>query len=173
MSFLFDKYREGIAQGKFILHAPLYSALLIDDRFYTPSKSEGEFRSEVRPEAIMGDQPMKNVRVVNGNALDADDVTFPAVTSNVPHGQVDKILLYEDTGDPATSRLVGCIDSGVGLPVSPNGGDIKIAWDDGAGKIFLLGSVMAGGIPLSSVLATQEDPPAVAPDWLEKGDAPK
>ncbi len=35
-------------------------------------------------------------------------------------------------------RLIAYIDTATGMPVTPNGGDITIAWDNGANKIFKL-----------------------------------
>ena len=66
--------------------------------------------------------------------FDAADVTFPEVSGN----SVEAIVLFKDTGDPATSPLIAFIDSGTGIPVSPNGGDIAVAWDNGASRIFAL-----------------------------------
>jgi hypothetical protein len=71
---------------------------------------------------------------VNG-VFDADPITFTAVTGN----SVEALGIFIDTGTPATSRLVYYGDTGItGLPVTPNGGDIIVTWDDGANKIFVL-----------------------------------
>ena len=48
------------------------------------------------------------------------------------------MLIYKDTGDNATSPLIALIDSATGLPITPNGGDIIVVWDNGANKIFKL-----------------------------------
>jgi len=34
--------------------------------------------------------------------------------------------------------LIAFIDTATNLPVTPNGGDIIVAWDNGANKIFKL-----------------------------------
>lgn len=65
---------------------------------------------------------------------DAADVTFTAVTG----ASVEAIVLFKDTGVETSSRLIAYIDTATGLPVTPNGGDITIAWDNGANKIFKL-----------------------------------
>jgi hypothetical protein len=73
-----------------------------------------------------------NTTVTNG-LFDGDNVTFSAVTGN----SVEALVIYIDTGNVATSRLVAYIDTGVtGLPVTPNGGDITITWN--ASGIFQL-----------------------------------
>ena len=47
-------------------------------------------------------------------------------------------MIYRDTGTEATSPLIAYIDTATGLPITPNGGDIIVVWDDGANKIFRL-----------------------------------
>ena len=65
---------------------------------------------------------------------DAADVTWSSVTGD----ECEAIVLYKHTGTESTSRLIAYIDSATGLPVTPNGGDIKVEWDNGSDKIFQL-----------------------------------
>lgn len=65
---------------------------------------------------------------------DAADITLTTVTGDPSEG----ISIYKDTGPEATSLLIANIDTATGLPVTPNGGDITITWDNGANKIFKL-----------------------------------
>ena len=44
----------------------------------------------------------------------------------------------KDTGTSGTSPLIAIFDVATGLPVTPNGGDISLAFDDGSDKIFRL-----------------------------------
>nr|WP_201787713.1 hypothetical protein [Mycobacteroides immunogenum] len=60
--------------------------------------------------------------------------TFSAVSG----ASVEAMVIYKDTGTVGTSPLIAYIDTATGLPVSPNGGDINIAWDTGTNKIFKL-----------------------------------
>lgn len=77
-------------------------------------------------------QTIANTTVTNG-LFDGDNVTFTAVSGNT----VEALVIYIDTGNTATSRLVAFIDTSVtGLPVTPNGGDISISWN--ASGIFQL-----------------------------------
>ena len=46
------------------------------------------------------------------------------------------IIIYKDTGTEATSPLIAMIDTATGLPITPNGGDIIVTWDNGVNKIF-------------------------------------
>lgn len=75
-------------------------------------------------------------KTVTGGVFDAADVTFTSVTSTAT---VQRLVLYKDTGTAASSPLIAVIGSATsGLPVTPNGGDITISWDNGASKIFAL-----------------------------------
>lgn len=75
-------------------------------------------------------------RTVTNGVFDAADVTFTSVASG---STVAALVIYKDTGSAATSPLVAFIDTASsGLPVSTNGGDITITWDNGANKIFAL-----------------------------------
>ena len=51
---------------------------------------------------------------------------------------IEAIVLYKDTGTDATSPLIASIATATGLPITPNGGDIIVTWDNGANKIFKL-----------------------------------
>lgn len=70
--------------------------------------------------------------VANGT-FDAGDVTFSAVSAGAA---CESLIVYKDTGTTSTSRLIAYIDTATGLPVTPNGGDITVAWN-GSG-IFAL-----------------------------------
>lgn len=73
--------------------------------------------------------------VANG-VFDGDNVTFTAVSG----ATVEALVIYRhNSGANTTWRLVVFIDTGqTGLPVTPNGGDIAIAWN--ASGIFRFGS---------------------------------
>jgi hypothetical protein len=65
--------------------------------------------------------------------FDAADTSFTGVSGV----QSEALIVYIDTGSAATSRVVCFLDTGyTGLPVTPNGGDINVAWP--AGGIFQL-----------------------------------
>lgn len=76
---------------------------------------------------------LANAAAVLG-VCDADDKTIATVAGD----QFEYIVIYKDSGVDATSWLIACIDTATGLPCTPNGGDITVAWDAGANKIFKL-----------------------------------
>jgi hypothetical protein len=75
-------------------------------------------------------------RPVANGAADGDDLTFSAVASGKP--SIEAIIIFKDTGNNATSPLIAYIDTATGLPITPNGGDIIVTWDNGVNKIFRL-----------------------------------
>ncbi len=66
---------------------------------------------------------------------DAADGTFPTVAAG---DAIQNIVLYKHTGTDSTSNLIARLDTGTGLPVTPNAADIDVVWDSGANKIFKL-----------------------------------
>jgi hypothetical protein len=103
---------------------------LIDTNTYSYSAAH-DFYNDLS--GVVGTpQTIGNTTVTNG-VFDGDNVTFTAVTG----ASVEALVIYIDTTNVATSRLVAFIDTGVtGLPVTPNGGDITITWN--ASGIFAL-----------------------------------
>lgn len=66
---------------------------------------------------------------------DADDVTFAAVQAGtVAHA----MAVYKATGTELTSRLICFYDQAVGLPVTTDGGNITVVFDNGSNRVFSL-----------------------------------
>lgn len=109
-------------------------AILIDLADYTPDLAAHEFLSSVPGAARVSTAALAG-RTVTGRVVDAADTTFSAVTGD----QSEAILLYLHTGNDATARLIFLVDTASsGIPVTPNGGDILVQWDNGANKVFKL-----------------------------------
>jgi hypothetical protein len=128
---LYPKWKEAIIQAT--ANSSLtgnLKVLLVDTGSYTYSAAH-EFHSSVSGiTATSGNLASKTY--VNG-LFDAADILFTAVTGAVS----EALILYVDTGTSGTSRLIAYFDTGVtGLPVTPNGTDISIAWS--ASGIFQL-----------------------------------
>lgn len=78
-------------------------------------------------------------KTVTSGVFDAADATF----SNVTGDQAEALVIYHDvqvggTTDANNSTLIAYIDTATGLPITPSGGDITVAFSDGANKIFAL-----------------------------------
>lgn len=130
---IYPKFKEALLDGSsnIDLNDGTVKVSLIDTADYTYSSSH-DFLDDVAAGAIVATATLANTTVTNG-LFDADDATFTSVTGDVS----EALIIYIDTGSSATSRLVAYIDTGVtGLPVTPNGGNIALAWN--ASGIFQL-----------------------------------
>lgn len=131
---LFDKGREGFLDGSIDWDTDNIKVVLVDHGVDTPVPATDTFLSDITAGARIATSGNLASKTVTGGVADAADVTITAVSG----ATVESIVIYKDTGSAATSRLIAFIDTATGLPVTPNGGDITIAWDNGANKIFKL-----------------------------------
>ena len=131
---LFDKARQRFLEGQFNWNTDTIKAVLVDTGTYTVNLSAHEFLSDIGTGARITTSGAFTGKATVGGAADANDVTFTSVTG----ASIEAIVLYKDTGTDATSPLIAFIDTATGLPITPNGGDIIVTWDNGANKIFKL-----------------------------------
>jgi len=82
-----------------------------------------------------GNLASKTTNSPRGGVFDAADVTFSSVPAGSP---CEAVVIFKDTGTASTSPLIAFIDTATGLPVTPNGADIQIQWDNGRFRIFML-----------------------------------
>ena len=63
----------------------------------------------------------------------------PVSVANSLFGRtVSSLILYRDSGDPATSELIAFFDTGAGLPLFLQGSDVSINWPESGARIFTL-----------------------------------
>ena len=104
----------------------------VDAGVYTLQIDAHDFRDDIPSEiAASGNLSSKTYTL---GVFDAADETVSTVSGN----EFEYIIPIENTGTPATSHLIACIDTATGLPCTPNGGDIIVQWDSGVNKIFKL-----------------------------------
>lgn len=131
---LYPKWKEALtehAANSDIMGGDVKVAL-IDTNDYTYSASH-EFLDDVPAGAIVATSGNLTNKTNTDGVFDADDVTLSSVSGD----ESEALIIYVDSGNASTSRLVAYIDTGVtGLPVTPNGGNIIIAWN--ASGIFAL-----------------------------------
>jgi hypothetical protein len=131
---LFDKARQRFLEGQFNWNTDTIKAVLVDTGTYTANLSAHEYLADVGAGARISTSGAFTGKSTTGGAADANDVTFTTVTG----ASIEAIIIYKDTGVDATSPLIAYIDTATGLPITPNGGDIIVTWDNGANKIFKL-----------------------------------
>lgn len=108
---------------------------LIDTGTYTVDLANHQDMADVSGIVAQSAASLANKSASAGIA-DADDHVIASVTGVT----VEALILYLHTGTPANDTLIAYIDdaSVTGLPLTPNGGDVTIAFDSGANKIFKL-----------------------------------
>ena len=131
---LYDKARERFLTGQFNWSTDSIKSVLVNTRAYTVSSTSHEFLSDISSSARVSTSGAFTGKTTTGGAADANDITF----SSVSGPSIEAIVIYADTGTEATSPLIAYIDTATGLPITPNGGDIIVTWDNGANKIFKL-----------------------------------
>jgi hypothetical protein len=121
---IYPKWKEAVMQAS--ANSSLGGTVkvaLVDTGTYTYSAAH-EFLSSLS--GVVGTAQTLGSKTYTNGVLDAADVTYTAVTG----ATVEALVFYIDTGVAGTSRLVAYIDTGqTGLPVTPNGGDITVAWN--------------------------------------------
>lgn len=84
--------------------------------------------------AVVGTPQTLGSKTITAGAFDAADPTFSAVSG----ATVEVLAYYKDTGVAGTSPMIGVDNGATNLPVTPNGGDISISFNNGVNKIFRL-----------------------------------
>lgn len=131
---IYTKAKEQMLQaGIDLINTPV-KAILVDTLNYSVNTATHVNLTDIGEVARTAISPVLTNKVVTDGVFNADNVTFPDVTGN----QSEAIVIYLETGLEETSLLVAYIDTATGLPITPNGGDIVIQWDDGTNKIFKL-----------------------------------
>lgn len=131
---LYDKGREKFLTASINWSSDTIKVLLIDTGAYTVALATHEFLSDVAGGARIAGPVTLGSKTTTGGAADGGDCTFSAVSG----ASIEAIIIYKDTGVEGTSPLIAYIDTATGLPITPNGGDIIVQWDNGTNKIFKL-----------------------------------
>jgi hypothetical protein len=117
----YPKGLEGFMGGDIALDADTIKATLVDTADYTYNAAH-DFIADVAAGARVATITLGSKSITDG-IFDAADGAFATVTGD----QSEAIVIWQDTGNEATSRLIAYIDTATGLPVTPNGGNINVA----------------------------------------------
>ena len=131
---LYDLGREGFLAGDIDWDANDIRIILIDEADDTIDLAADDNLDDRAGAARVATSTALASKTVTAGVADAADKTWSAVTGDVS----ESIDIYKHTGTESTSRLIANIDTATGLPITPNGGDITVTWDNGANKIFKL-----------------------------------
>lgn len=130
---LYGLGRDKFANGDIDWENDTIDVELIDTNDYTVNIDVDEFISDVAGAARVANTTISGRSTTLGT-VDGNDATFTSVTGD----ECEALLIFKDTGVAGTSPLLAYFDTGTGLPVTPNGGDITVTWDNGANRIFTL-----------------------------------
>lgn len=143
MSGFFDAGRQAFLEGGIAWLTDNIRIMLVDTAIHNPNLSSDVYFGDVATLARIGnssghtraDMPLLAGKTSTDGVADAGTVTFLTVAAGAALGA---LVLFKDTGADGTSPLIAKLDTGVGLPVTPNGGNITVAFDTGVNKIFVL-----------------------------------
>lgn len=131
---LYDAGRAGFLGGDIDWDANTIKVTLVDSADYTLNLATDDFYDDVPAAGRVATSSALTSKTTTAGVADAADITFTSVTGD----QSEYLVIWADTTVESTSRLIANIDTATGLPVTPNGGNIDVAWDNGANKIFKL-----------------------------------
>lgn len=129
---LYGKGRQKFIEGGIAWLTDTINCALVDNT-YACTIDTHEFWSTVQAKVVGTPQALASKSSTSGIA-DSADVTFTNVTGTV----VGSVVLYKDTGAASTSPLIAYYDTGTGLPVTPNGGNITVSWPNSGNYMFKL-----------------------------------
>jgi hypothetical protein len=129
---LYDHGRQKFLEGSIAYLTDNIKLAFVDSAVYTPNLASDTFFNAIASTiAISGNFATKTSAA---GVADADDV----VVTSVSGAQFEYVVIYKDTGVSSTSPLIALIDTATGLPFTPTGNNITVAWDNGANKIWKL-----------------------------------
>ena len=105
---------------------------LIDAADYVVNLATDQFLSAIAGAAIEeGPITLGTLTNAADGVVDAADITFVAAAGD----PCEALLIYKFVTVAGDSLLLIYIDTATGLPVTLNGGDVVVTWDNGANKI--------------------------------------
>lgn len=129
----YAKGKEKILSGAVNYPADTIKVALVKNT-YPQDLANDEFFTSISAYVVGTPQTLATKTVAAG-VFDADDAVFLAIPAG---STLEGVVIYKDTGVAGTSPLLHYIDDITGFPLATNGGDITIAWSNGAYKIFSL-----------------------------------
>lgn len=121
---LYDLARQAFLNADIDWTADTIRCVFIDAADYAVDLVTHQFLSSVPAGARVGTPQVLAGKTSTAGTADANDVVFAGLAGD----QSEAILIYQDTGVEATSRLIAYIDVGINLPVTPGGANVTVEW---------------------------------------------
>jgi len=132
---LYDSARAAFLGGSIDWANDTFQTVLVDSATYTVNLAANTVLGDIpigsRITSAVG---LVNTSIQTNGAADADDVTFTTVSGD----SIEALVVFKFVTSDADSPLIAYIDTATGLPITPNGGDIIVTWDNGTNRIFRL-----------------------------------
>lgn len=132
--YIYDKGRQAILEGSIAILTDTIKLALVDNASYTAVQSTDQFLSDIPSGMRIAISSGLSSKTSTSGVFDAADVTL----SSVSGATSEYLVIFKDTGTASTSPLIAKMDSYNGLPVTPNGGNITVAFPNDSNKIFKL-----------------------------------
>ena len=123
---LYDYCRQRFLESQINWMTDTIKVILVSTSAYTPQTAVHQYLADVPLSSRIAGPVTLTAKATTGGAADAADCTFTSVSG----ATINAIVIYKDTGTEATSPLIAYIDTATGLPITPNGGDIIVTWDE-------------------------------------------
>lgn len=119
--------KEGFLGGDLDWDANTFKVDLVDGADYTPNYSTHQFRSQYSGgSGVVATSSALGSKTKTLGVADAADITWSTVTGDPS----ELIIGWKDAGGADTANaLIWGMDTATGLPVTPNGGNISVAWN--------------------------------------------
>ena len=130
---LYNAGKQALLRGQANLQDSNVAAALVSSAYVVNLATHTDL-THISASMIGAAQPLLS-RTTTDGVFDAADATFPVVPPGVT---AQAVVLYMNTGTPATSTLLAYIGTITGFPLAGNGGDVNVQWDNGAFRIFSL-----------------------------------
>lgn len=131
---LFANAKKLFLDGDIDLLNDTIKVVLIDTDDDDPDVTTDDYYNDILAAARVATSGALTSKTTTAGQFDAADVTLSSVTGDVS----EELLIWKDTTAEESSPLIACFDTATGLPVTPNGGDITIAWQATSPYIFAL-----------------------------------
>lgn len=131
---LYNKGRQKFLEGGISWLTDTIKVVFIDSGLYSLDLVLDEFLTDIPGSAQVHISSQLAGKTADGGIADADDLQADGVAG----ASIEALALFKDTGIAATSPLIAYMDSVDGLPFTPGGDNLRIVWDNGSNRIFVL-----------------------------------
>ena len=133
---LYDKGREFCLAGAIAWLSANIKVVSIDENDDVPVLATDDFLDDI----LAGAREFTSGNLASKTSTDgvADAADLAPAFSGAAGDQFESITIFRDSGSAATSELICNNDSATGLPLTPDGGNIDIAWSSAGDRILKL-----------------------------------